>query len=105
MRTQCSEDITLYRTTNDAFPLRKAGPAHVSDGSKAEKLRTSRCCPLYPRKRTKSRRLDLSALCQNRTHALQQKIPAFDAATWARSTAINLSALFSARRRYRGGSC
>src|SRR6516164_9437748 len=30
-------------------------------------------CPLYPQKRTNRRRLDLSALCQKRTHAPQQK--------------------------------
>src|SRR6516164_9676424 len=31
-----------------------------------------RRCPLYPRKRTNRRRLDLSALCQKPTFALQQ---------------------------------
>src|SRR5215471_1632866 len=30
-------------------------------------------CPLYPRKRTNSGPLGMSALCQKRTHALQQK--------------------------------
>jgi len=33
----------------------------------------SKCCPLYPRKRTNGRCLDMSALCQKRTHAVQQK--------------------------------
>src|SRR5262249_57054802 len=37
-----------------------------------------RACPLYPRKRTKSRHLDMSALCQKWTHAPQQTTPSLD---------------------------
>ena len=35
-------------------------------------------CPLYPRKRTKSRWLGLSALCQSRLNAPQQNASLFD---------------------------
>src|SRR5262249_11379750 len=35
-------------------------------------------CPLYPAKRTNSRRLVMSALCQKRTPAPQQNAPLFD---------------------------
>src|SRR5262249_46717197 len=47
--------------------------AYVGSGSKAEKLDLSIRCPLYPRKRTSSDTSGMSALCQKRTHALQQK--------------------------------
>src|SRR5262249_30338838 len=40
--------------------------------SKAETLDLSIKSPLYPRKRTNSGHLDMSALCQKRTFALQQ---------------------------------
>src|SRR5262249_13597612 len=52
---------------------RESGDPNVRFGSKAEKLRMSKCCPLYPRKRTSSDTTGMSALCQKRTHALQQK--------------------------------
>src|SRR6516165_5713385 len=35
-------------------------------------------CPLYPRKRTLSDTTGMSALCQKRTYAPQQKAPLFD---------------------------
>src|SRR6516164_5037912 len=35
-------------------------------------------CPLYPSKRTSRARLEMSALCQKRTYAPQQKAPLFD---------------------------
>src|SRR5215831_13863607 len=35
---------------------------------------TQTLCPLYPRKRTNSRHLEMSALCQKRTHAPQHKV-------------------------------
>ena len=35
-------------------------------------------CPLYPQKRTLVERVAMSALCQKRTHALQQKTLLFD---------------------------
>jgi hypothetical protein len=35
-------------------------------------------CPLYPQKRTLELTLGMSALCQKRTHALQQKGQLFD---------------------------
>src|SRR5262249_19831447 len=35
-------------------------------------------CPLYPRKRTKSKRSAMSALCQKRTNAPQQMASLFD---------------------------
>jgi hypothetical protein len=95
----------LPMLAQETAALRDLGLANVRFGAKSSRSVTTEPCPLYPRKRTKSRHVGTSALCQKRTYAVQQKIPAFDAATWARSTAINLSALFSARRRYRGGSC
>src|SRR6516165_5656945 len=39
---------------------------------------TSASCPLYPRKRTFVERVRMSALCQKRTHALQQTVSLFD---------------------------
>ena len=41
-------------------------------------------CPLYPRKRTSRDTTGMSALCQKRTYALQQKSPLFDHLVGAR---------------------
>src|SRR6516165_6907190 len=47
--------------------LRDLQQASVSNGSKAERLRMSKCCPLYPQKRTNCTHPPMSALCQKRT--------------------------------------
>src|SRR5262249_19196166 len=44
-------------------------------------------CPLCPRKRTNSGHLGMSALCQKRTHALQQ-IPSYSGPTKSPATSI-----------------
>jgi hypothetical protein len=50
--------------------LRNFDPAYDRFGPKAERLRTSKCCPLRPRKRTHSGRLEASASCQWATSVL-----------------------------------
>jgi hypothetical protein len=62
----------------DRVSLRQFYGYRRRSGSKAEKLRTSRCCPLRPRERTSSDTTGISALCQKRTNAPQQKVSLFD---------------------------
>src|SRR5215813_3751603 len=64
----------------ECTPVRASGPGSVksSDHSRlafpcATKLDLSIRCPLYPRKRTLSDTTGMSALCQKRTYAAQQK--------------------------------
>src|SRR5262249_1231629 len=65
--------ISTRRTLRWVIFARKPVPTRSASGSEAEKLRTSKCLPVYTRKRTNSRRLGMSALCHDRTHALQQQ--------------------------------
>src|SRR5262249_11333239 len=60
--------------------LRELDPVHVRFGSKApEPVSASwQCMSASPRKRTNSRRLGMSVLCQKRTFALQQSAALFD---------------------------
>src|SRR5215813_2016971 len=55
----------------------KAGTLLSALGQK-RKTRSEQSMTLYPRKRTKSRHVGMSALCQKRTNAPQQKISLFD---------------------------
>src|SRR5262249_51808779 len=41
----------------------------------------NRLCPLYPRKRTLSEAMGMSALCHKPTYAVQQRVPLFDETT------------------------
>jgi hypothetical protein len=43
----------------------------VGCGFRSGKLRTSKCFPICPRKRTSTDGTGMSALCHNRTHATQ----------------------------------
>ena len=54
--------------------MRDLGLANVRFGAKSSRSVTTEPCPLYPRKRTKSRHVGTSALCQKRTYAVQQNL-------------------------------
>src|SRR5262249_54465880 len=74
-------DDTLYAASRTlksylrSILMRKWDPTDpkVRFGSKAETLDLSIRCPLYPRKRTQSGHAGMSALCQSRLNAPQQK--------------------------------
>src|SRR5262249_4237136 len=61
-------------------PLPRRGPREVNVSVSARRTRYERnsIVSALPRKRTKSRRLDLSALCQKQTYAVQQFAALFD---------------------------
>src|SRR6516165_11558789 len=67
------QDRTSAHSTKSSCNAR---PDHTF-GSKAEILDLSTRCPLYPRKQTSTDAVAMSALCQNRTYAVQQKQHSF----------------------------
>ena len=67
-----------YRGAATLTKSRQAG-AHRSRMRPPLTVRGSAsCCPLYPRKRTSSTHVGMSALCQKRPNALQQNASLFD---------------------------
>src|SRR5215831_14790209 len=53
--------LPRHRDVEQCFCVTAIFDVDVSVGSKAERLSLSKCCPLYPRKRTNSRRFYMSA--------------------------------------------
>ena len=64
----------LPMLAQETAALRDLGLANVRFGAKSSRSVTTEPCPLYPRKRTKSRHVGTSALCQKRTYAVQQNV-------------------------------